>query len=179
MTLAQLLAIMPFAKPYAAKYLDWINAAMEEFSINTLARQTSFISQVAHESGQLRYTQEIASGAAYDTGALAKRLGNTPEADGDGQRWKGHGLIQITGLTNHMACAKYFGIPLDGIAQWLQSPEGACRSAAWFWAKHGLNELADAGDQVAVTRRINGGTNGLEDRLALFRTAQRVLASAQ
>ena len=175
LTLNQLVAIMPYAKARAASYLPWLNGAMQEFAIGTALRKASFLSQIAHESGQLLYVAELASGAAYDTGKLAARLGNTPEADGDGQRWKGHGLIQITGLANHQACATYFGIALANIAAWLMTPEGACRSAGWFWKTHGLNELADKGDQVAVTRRINGGTNGLAERLALFNVAQKVL----
>lgn len=175
LTAAQLIAIMPYAKARAGAFLPWLNAAMEEFSINTPARQASFLAQIGHESGQLRYVQELASGAAYDTGPLAARLGNTPGADGDGQRWKGHGLIQITGGDNHRACAAHFGIALDSIATWLQTPEGASRSAGWFWRTHGLNELADKGDQVAVTKRINGGTNGLADRLALFNAAKKAL----
>ena len=176
LTLAQLVKILPYSRPYAPRYLDWLNATMAEFDINTPARQASFLSQVGHESMHLRCVQELASGAAYDTGGLAARLGNTPEADGDGQKWKGHGFIEITGFDNHVACARYFGIPLDGIVAWLMTPEGACRSAGWFWKEHGLNQLADAGDQVAVTRRVNGGTNGLAERLALFAAAERVLA---
>lgn len=174
--LPQLIAIYPYARSRAAKYLDWLNRTMAEFDISTVGRQAAFLAQVGHESGQLAYTQELASGAAYDTGALAARLGNTPEADGDGLRWKGHGLIQVTGLSNHKACAAYFGIPLDGIVAWLVTPEGACRSAGWFWKTHGLNQLADTGDQVAVTRRVNGGTNGLAERLALYSTAVKVLS---
>lgn len=176
-TLAQLLAIYPYAKSRAARYIAWLNATMREFDITTIPRQASFLAQVGHESGQLLYVAELASGAAYDTGALAAKLGNTPEADGDGQRWKGHGLIQVTGMTNHKACAAYFGIPLDAVAAWLTAPEGACRSAGWFWKTKGLNQLADAGDQVAVTRRVNGGTNGLAERLALFKTARDVLST--
>jgi putative chitinase len=174
-TLDQLLKIMPYARPRAGIFLAPLNAAMSEFDINTKARKVSFLSQIGHESGQLQYTHELASGAAYDTGPLAIRLGNTPEADGVGQRWKGHGLIEVTGLANHAACAKYFGIPLDKIAAWLETPEGACRSAGWFWKSRGLNELADAGDQRAVTKRVNGGYNGLADRMALCEVACRVL----
>jgi putative chitinase len=175
MTLAQLIAILPYARPHAAAFIDWINAAMAEFAIDTPARQAAFLAQIGHESGQLRYVQEIASGAAYDTGPLAARLGNTPEADGDGQRWKGHGLIQITGAANHKACATYFGIALECVAAWLTTPEGASRSAGWFWHTHGLNALADAGNQIAICKRVNGGTNGLDDRLALFAQARAVL----
>jgi putative chitinase len=176
MTLAQLIAIMPYARQRAPLFLDWLNKTMTEFSINTAGRQASFLAQLGHESGQLRYVEELASGAAYDTGPLAERLGNSPEADGDGQRWKGHGLIQITGHDNHVACAAHFGIPLDRIAAWLTTPEGATRSAGWFWATRGLNALADAGDQVAICRRVNGGTNGLDDRLTLFARAKAALA---
>lgn len=85
-TLDQLRAIMPFAGKRAQIFLQPLNAAMEEFGINTPARQTAFLAQIAHESGSLRYTRELASGAAYDTGRLAERLGNTPEDDGDGER---------------------------------------------------------------------------------------------
>lgn len=176
MNLDQLIKIMPYARARASAFIGPLNAAMVEFGIDTPARQASFLAQVGHESGQLRYVIELASGAAYDTGSLAARLGNTPEADGDGQRWKGHGLLQVTGLANHKACGAYFGIALDRIAAWLMTPEGACRSAGWFWKTHGLNELADAGDQVKVTRRVNGGVNGLAERLALFEVALRVLS---
>ncbi|MFB9244937.1 glycoside hydrolase family 19 protein [Massilia antarctica] len=176
MTLDQLVRILPYARPRAAMYLDWLNAAMSEFDITTPARQASFIAQLGHESAHLRYVEELASGAAYDTGRLAIRLGNTPEPDGDGQKWKGRGFMQLTGAANHAACAAYFGIPIERISAWLVTPEGASRSAGWFWQTRGLNELADAGDQLAVTRRINGGTNGLADRLALFNTARKVLA---
>lgn len=175
MTLAELIRIMPYARPKAGIFLPYLNAAMVEFEINTKQRRASFLAQIGHESGHLQYTRELASGAAYDTGELAKRLGNTPEADGDGQRWKGHGLIQVSGLTNHMACAKYFGIPLDKVAAWLETPEGACRSAGWFWKTHGLNGLADAGDQRAVRKRVNGGYNGLDKTLELFAVAMKVL----
>jgi len=103
MNLQQLQTIMPAAKR-ALLFLDPLNAAMAEFSINTPARQAMFLAQVGHESGQLNFLKELASGAAYDTGKLAARLGNTPEADGDGQRYKGRGLIQITGTRNYLLC---------------------------------------------------------------------------
>ncbi|MYM81074.1 glycoside hydrolase family 19 protein [Duganella sp. FT50W] len=162
-----------------AAYLAPLNAAMAEFGINTPARAASFLAQIGHESGQLQFVRELASGAAYDTGTLAARLGNTPQADGDGQRYKGRGLIQITGRTNYAACGAALGLDLLAQPELLEQPVNACRSAAWFWRTHGLNELADAGDQVRVTRRINGGTNGLAERLALFSVAQRVLACAR
>ncbi|MYN42749.1 glycoside hydrolase family 19 protein [Duganella sp. FT109W] len=159
-----------------AQFLAPLTVAMAEFEINTPARQASFLAQVGHESGQLQFVCELASGAAYDTGPLAARLGNTPQADGDGQRYKGRGLIQITGRTNYAACATALGLDLLSQPELLEQPVSACRSAGWFWKTHGLNKLADAGDQIAVTRRINGGTNGLAERLALFAVAKRVLS---
>jgi putative chitinase len=171
MTPADLLAIMPFAKSHIAAFFSPLVAAMGEFDINTQARQAAFLAQVGHESGQLRYVRELASGAAYEG---RKDLGNTQP--GDGIRFKGRGLIQITGRTNYAACGVALGLDLIARPELLEDPENACRSAGWFWKTHGLNELADSGDQVRVTKRINGGTNGLADRLALFEKAQEVLA---
>jgi putative chitinase len=171
MTRDDLLAIMPLAKSRIDAFLGPLNAAMEEFDINTHARQASFLSQVAHESGQLLYVQEIASGAAYEG---RKDLGNAVR--GDGVRFKGRGLIQVTGRDNYAKCGNALDLDLIIHPERLCEPINACRSAGWFWQSHGLNELADAGDQVKVTRRINGGINGLADRLALFQAATKVLA---
>jgi putative chitinase len=171
MNAAQLLSIMPLARGRVDVFLAPLTAAMAEFDIDTPARQASFIAQVGHESAQLRYTLELASGDAYEG---RKDLGNT--WPGDGRRYKGRGLIQITGRANYAACGAALGLDLLEHPQLLELPDSACRSAGWFWKTHGLNELADAGDQVKVTRRVNGGTNGLDDRLALFAVAQRVLA---
>ncbi|WP_050463290.1 glycoside hydrolase family 19 protein [Herbaspirillum autotrophicum] len=174
MNLHQLQTIMPAAKR-ALLFLDPLNAAMAEFSINTPARQAMFLAQVGHESGQLNFLKELASGAAYDTGKLAARLGNTPEADGDGQRYKGRGLIQITGTRNYLLCLMALDIDALSHPEILETPEFACRSAAWFWWNNGLNELADKGDFLTITKRINGGTNGLADREALLGRAKKVL----
>ena len=170
-TLAQLLAIMPLARSRAAAFLAPLNAAMLEFEITTPARAASFLSQVGHESGQLLYVRELASGQAYESRA---DLGNTQR--GDGVRFRGRGLLQVTGRTNYAACGKALGLDLLAKPELLEQTVNACRSAGWFWQTKGLNALADAGDQVKVTRRINGGTNGLAERLALFAVAQRVLA---
>lgn len=175
MNLQQLQTIMPAAKR-ALLFLDPLNAAMAEFDINTPARQAMFLAQVGHESGQLNFLKELASGAAYDTGKLAARLGNTPEADGDGQRYKGRGLIQITGTRNYLLCLMALDIDALSHPEILETPEFACRSAAWFWWNNGLNELADKGDFLTLTKRINGGTNGLADREALLARAKKVLA---
>lgn len=171
LTLAQLVAIMPYARPRAATFLAPLNAAMLEFGITTPARQASFLSQVGHESGSLAYVRELASGAAYEG---RRDLGNT--LPGDGVRYKGRGLIQITGRANYAACGKALGLDLLAKPELLEQIVNACRSAGWFWQSNGLNALADAGDQVRVTQRVNGGTNGLAERLALFAAAQRVLA---
>ena len=177
-TLDQLRAIMPHAGKRAEVFLEPLNRAMEEFSIDTPARQSAFLAQVAHESGSLNYVRELASGAAYDTGRLAARLGNTPEDDDDGERYKGRGLIQITGTTNYSACsAALYGDSqcLLDHPELLELPDAAARSAAWFWLAHHLNDHADRGDFLRITRIINGGTNGLQDRLAHWERAQKVL----
>jgi putative chitinase len=164
-TSEQLLKIMPMAAKRVPLFLDPLNAAMEEFQINTGRRVTAFLAQIAHESGELRYVRELASGEAYDTGRLAANLGNTPEKDGDGQRYKGRGLIQITGRTNYKLCGAALGLDLIRHPELLEEPVNACRSAAWFWKSNGLNELADRAEFRKITRRINGGYNGIDERL--------------
>ncbi|WP_300750112.1 glycoside hydrolase family 19 protein [Janthinobacterium sp.] len=171
LTLAQLVAILPYSRSRAATFLAPLNATMREFGINTPARQASFLSQVGHESGSLVYVRELASGAAYEG---RRDLGNMQP--GDGVRFKGRGLIQVTGRANYVACGKALGLDLLAKPELLEQTVNACRSAGWFWQSKGLNALADAGDQVAVTRRVNGGTNGLAERLAMFAVAKRVLA---
>lgn len=172
-TLDQLRAIMPRARSLALVYLVPLNEAMAEFGIDSLARQSAFLAQLAHESGELRYVEELASGRAYEGRA---DLGNTHP--GDGVRFKGRGLIQITGRTNYADCsAALFGdrqVLLEQPER-LEEPSLAARSAAWFWASRKLNALADSGDFELITRRINGGLNGLADRLAHLERAQEVL----
>jgi putative chitinase len=171
MTADQLLTIMPFAKARIPLFIEPLNRTMDEFEINTPERQASFISQIGHESEQLRYTEELASGRAYEGRA---DLGN--HNPGDGVKYKGRGLIQVTGKDNYICLMMDLGIDCVEHPEIVAEVENACRSAGWFWKTHRLNELADAGDQIAVTKRINGGTNGLTDRLALFEVAKGVLA---
>ncbi len=147
---------------------------MERYSITTYLRKTAFIAQIGHESGELRYKEELASGAAYDTGRLAKALGNTPQADGDGQKYKGRGLIQITGKANYTTFARDFVMTLDEAVAYLKSDLGACMSAGWFWNKRKLNGLADEGKFKEITKKINGGLNGHEDRKRLYALAKNV-----
>lgn len=172
-TLDQLRRIMPYAGDRAAIYLDPLNQAMAEFGIDTPARQAGFLAQIAHESGSLKYTREIASGATYEG---RRDLGNTEP--GDGMRFKGRGLIQITGRHNYMICslALYGDERLLDKPWLLESVIGACRSAAWYWSAFGLNAIADAGDVKRMTRRINGGLNGLAERQAYYTQALQVLA---
>jgi putative chitinase len=169
-TKEQLIAIMPLAAKRADRFIDALNATMDEFEINTPARQASFLSQIGHESGQLRYVEELASGSAYEG---RKDLGNLQI--GDGVRFKGRGLIQITGRVNYAALMLALDIDCIEHPELLEEPINACRSAGWFWQSHNINELADAGDQVRITKRINGGINGLADRIALFQIAKKVL----
>lgn len=155
----QLLAIMPLAKNRVDNYIDIINGWCEEFGIDTPLRMAHFLAQIAHESAELRYTKELASGRAYEG---RKDLGNVNP--GDGVKYKGRGLIQITGRANYQKYASFCGFDVVGTPELLERPLGAVKSAMWFWQTHGLNELADQDDVVKITRVINGGTKGLADR---------------
>lgn len=175
LTLKQLKAIMPESR-YAAGYLPFLNKWMKWYGITTLQRICHFIAQVAHESAQLNYSREIGTGHAYDVGKLAERLGNTPEDDGDGERYKGRGLIQVTGLANYKAVAKDWDLDVVKNPELLEQPDGAARSACWFWWKVGLNKKADQGASVkAITKIINGGYNGLAEREAFYKRSIEVL----
>ncbi|MDT3419636.1 putative chitinase [Pseudomonas protegens] len=180
-TAQQLLQILPNAGAKAGVFVPALNAAMSKYAIITRLRMAAFIAQIGHESGQLLYVRELGSNqylSKYDTGTLAKRLGNTPEADGDGQKYRGRGLIQVTGRANYEACSEaLFGdARLLNTPELLENPVYAALSAGWFWQRAGLNTLADKGDFLTITKRINGGTNGLADREALYERALEVLA---
>ena len=178
-TQQQLLQILPNAGQSAGVFVPVLNTAMVRFQIIGTKRVAAFIAQIGHESGQFRYVRELGSDqylSKYDTGSLAKRLGNTPEADGDGQKYRGRGLIQITGRANYITCGEALALDLVNHPELLEKPQHACMSAAWFWASRGLNTLADAGQFDTITRRINGGQNGAADRQALYARALKVLA---
>lgn len=170
LTLDALKACMPDAGDRAAIYVECLNTAMHEFEIDTLLRQACFLAQVAHESGQLRYTLELANGAAYEGRA---DLGNTHA--GDGSKYRGRGLLQITGRANYERCG--FGLKRNIVDDpaYLETPMGACRSAAWFWGTNGLNAIADLGNFGTITRRINGGFNGIDDRIKHYVRIRRAL----
>ena len=162
--------IMPHARGRAARFAEPLRHAMTEFDITTPHRIAAFLAQIAHESGELRYVRELASGDAYERRA---DLGNTEP--GDGRRFKGRGLIQITGRDNYRKCGEALELDLVEQPELLEKTVIACRSAAWFWKCRGLNELADAGDFRAITKRINGGYNGYQERLAYYARAQQVI----
>ena len=174
-TQQQLLQILPNAGSVAGVFVPVLNAAMGHYQIVGAKRVAAFIAQIGHESGQLKYVKEIwgptAAQARYEG---RKDLGNT--VTGDGSKYRGRGLIQITGRANYMACGEGLGLDLIKQPELLEKPQHACMSAAWFWATKGLNTLADADQFDKITRRINGGQNGAADRQALYARALKVLA---
>lgn len=170
LTSEQLLKIMPTARTRVGMYIRYINEYADKFAISTNLRMAHFLAQIAHESAELRYTQELASGKAYEG---RKDLGNTHV--GDGVRYKGRGLIQITGRANYEAYKKFCGYDVVARPELLEKPLGAVRSAMWFWQTHGLNSLADKDSLESVTKRINGGYNGLESRREYLKRAKVAL----
>lgn len=171
----QLLQILPNAGRQAGVFVPVLNAAMGKYGIVTKLRIAAFIAQVGHESGQLRYVREIWGPTAQQAGYEGRvDLGNN--VPGDGFKYRGRGLIQITGRANNAACGEALGLDLINQPTLLEQPQYAAMSAAWFWSTKGLNTLADQGEFVKITRRINGGLNGLADRQALYEKALKVLA---
>jgi len=159
----------------AAKWLPAIESAMQEFDINTPARQAAFLAQIGHESGGLYWTAEIWGPTKAQLRYEGRAdLGNIES--GDGLKFKGRGLIQITGRANYKAVGEALNVDLLTHPEFLEERDLAARSAAWFWKQHGLNELADAGEFKRITQIINGGLNGYDQRLVLYQNAIRVLA---
>ena len=174
-TRQQLLQILPNAGPVAGVFVPVLNTAMVRYQIIGPKRVAAFIAQIGHESGQLKYVKEIwgptSAQARYEG---RKDLGNT--VAGDGPKYRGRGLIQITGRANYIMCGEALALDLINHPELLEKPQHACMSAAWFWVTRGLNTLADAGQFDRITRRINGGQNGAADRQALYARALKVLA---
>lgn len=160
MTPTDLVEMIPFAGPRAAIYAEPLTITMAEFLINTPKRQAAFLANLAHESGSLKYVEEIASGDAYE-GRLD--LGNTQP--GDGRRFKGRGLPQITGRDNYLKCGAALGMDLITNPELLEQPLPAARSAGWFWHVKNLAALADDDKFGSLCRLWNGGFNGLDDRI--------------
>jgi putative chitinase len=174
-----------------SKYVEPLNKVGEHFDLfENPKRMAAFLAQVAHESGAFNFTKEGLSYSAqslvkvwpkrFPTTAIANqyarnpekiankvyanRMGNGDENSGDGYKFCGRGLIQLTGKDNYSKFAKSIGKTLDETVKYLETPEGAVASAAWFWDANKLNIYADKGDFVGLTKRINGGTIGLADR---------------
>ncbi|CAA7615112.1 glycoside hydrolase family 19 protein [Magnetospirillum sp. SS-4] len=176
-----------------ARFATPLTEACAEWGIDTPLRLAAFLAQIAHESGQLRLLAENLNYSAeallrifprhFDAGqaaayarqperigsrVYANRMGNGDEAGGDGWRYRGRGLIQVTGHDNYAACGTALGVDLIAQPELLEQPGSAARSAGWFWHRHDLNRLADARDIATITRRINGGLTGLDDRKACY-----------
>ena len=183
LTKQQLQKVMPNAlSKNVDKYLPHLNALMPRFGIDGKLRVCHFLAQIALESGELRYSQEIASGKAYDTGKLAVALGNTPEADGDGQKYKGRGLIQLTGTANYRKFNQYLQKNIVNAPDVLKNPEVLATNdyyavlvACWFFETSGCLALADKDDIKAVTKRVNGGLNGFDQRKQYYDRAKSVI----
>jgi len=161
----------------AQKWADPLTAAFEEFDINTPARQAAFLAQVAHETLRFMWIRErwgpIPAQLRYEGRA---DLGNNQP--GDGRRFLGRGLIQVTGRANYMHAAAALGIDCVEHPELLEEPINAARSAGDYWRTRGLNESADAGEFDRITRKINGGMNGYTERCVLWDQAKRALGVA-
>lgn len=198
-TAQQLLQILPNASQVAGIFVPVLNTAMSRYQIIGAKRVAAFIAQVGHESSHLtRLVENLNYNAdalretwpnRFDAGlakatarkpeliasiAYGNRMGNTEP--GDGWKYRGRGLIQITGRANYMACGEALGLDLIAQPDLLEKPQHGCMSAACYWATNGLNTLADAGQFDKITQRINGGQNGAADRQALYAWALKVLA---
>lgn len=171
---AQLGQIMPHAsKSNIRKYVEPLNKTMQNYEINTPLRQAHFIAQLAHESGSFRYSEEIASGNAYEG---RRDIGNTQP--GDGQKFKGRGLIQLTGRANYQDYGRSIGRNLLENPELVATDSELCVDVAgWYWMKREINLYADANDIKMVTRRINGGLNGLTATGLIFSNVRSTSSS--
>lgn len=180
LTLTQLSNALGIGSVRALSWLAPLNDAMEEFGIDSTAQVAAFLAQVGHESGRLVYVKEIwgPSQCPWQLRYEGRAdLGNTEL--GDGKRFMGRGLIQITGRTNYRECGKALGVDFEANPQWLELPRYAARSAGWYWESHGCNVPAEVGNIRAVTRIINGGYNGLDDRIDLYNKAKLALVDTE
>jgi putative chitinase len=181
---------MLHGNPYVEHWYNALNEILPEYEINTPKRVAAFLAQCAHESGGFKFLKENLNYKAaslrkvfpkyFPNDAIAAqyagkgemianrvygaRMGNGPEETGDGYRYCGRGLIQLTGKDNYSWFAASLDMPVEDVPEYLGTFEGAVQSACWFWESNNLNEFADKGDILTMTKRINGGTIGLEDR---------------
>lgn len=171
---SQLQQIMPtLSAAKRAAYLPYLNETLQAYGIDSPARAAAFLAQIAHESVELRYWEEIASGDAYEG---RRDLGNTQP--GDGRRYKGRGPIQITGRANYRKYGSTLGLDLENNPSLAATTPVGFQIAGAYWYSHGLNELADRGDFLTITKRINGGTNGLASRQKYYAVAKRVFGDS-
>ena len=185
------------------KWLEPLLKTFEKYEINTPRRQAAFIGQCGHESASFKVLQENLNYSAkglmatwpsrFPTLEEAQKIERNPEKiankvyggradlgnieEGDGWRFAGKGLIQLTGRSNYTACGNAIGKPLAEHPELLLEPENACLSAGWFWNKRGLNALADNEDWTTITKRINGGNHGLQDRIERTHKAMDILGA--
>jgi putative chitinase len=189
--------------PYLDQWTDALNKILPDYGIDTTQREAAFVSQCAHESAgftalqeNLNYraeslmrvwpkyfpTIEIATQYAHHpeqiaNRAYANRMGNGNEASGDGWKFRGRGLIQLTGRANYTAFATTVNMTPDQVVEYAETFDGAVQTACWFWNTNNLNRYADVNDIKTMTQRINGGLNGLDDRVAKYNLAQQVLGA--
>jgi len=177
-TAALLRQIMPNIGDRADVFAPLLSDVAEIYNIDSAKRQAAFLAHLAHESGEFKYMVELGTGAAYDTGSKAAALGNTPEDDNDGEKYKGRGPMQLTGHDNYKRCSLgiYGDERLLVTPELLEKPYDGCMSAGWFWDDKRLNSLADLGDFESITRKINGGLNGYAQRLKYYNAALAALS---
>jgi putative chitinase len=200
LTRDQLSKLIP-GNPYIDYWHHAMSMCLPDYDINTPERVAAFVAQCAHESGGFKFLKEnlnyraeslvrvwpryfptldVARQYAQKPEMIANRayggrMGNGPEETGDGWKFCGRGLIQLTGRNNYQAFADSIETPIDDIPEYLQTFEGAVQSACWFWENNNLNQWADKGDIVTLTKKINGGTLGLADRQKHYAHALEVL----
>jgi putative chitinase len=200
LTQEQLEDLIP-KNPYVEYWYSALSQCLPDYDINTPRRVAAFIAQCSHESGGFKflsenlnyraeslmrvwpkYFKDLATAKRYAHNperianrAYANRMGNGNEASGDGWRFCGRGLIQLTGKDNYQAFADSIETELEDIPHYLATFEGAVQSACWFWENNNLNKWADAGDITTLTKKINGGTLGLDDRMKHYAHALHVL----
>lgn len=198
-TLQQLQTFVPTNSRILQNYVTPINNTLLYYNINTLYRRSAFISQIAYESQYFRYNEENLNYSAerllqvfpkyFDEDSAQKyayhgemianriyanRLGNGNEASGDGYKYDGKGLIQITGKYNYSQYANYLKKSLDDTCIYLKTYDGSVNVAGWFWNSRNLNSFADLEDIVVITKIINGSYNGLQDRQILYAKAKQI-----
>ena len=202
LTKEQLKQLLP-KNPYIDHWFHALSQLLPDYEINTPKRIAAFMAQCAHESGSFTSLKENLNykpaslrklfGKYFPTDELAEeycskpnkqeaiasriyanRMGNGPEESGDGYKYCGRGLIQLTGKSNYIAFADSLEITPEEASEYLATFEGASQSACWFWETNNLNALADKGDILTMTKRINGGTIGLEDRIKHYEEALHI-----